>query len=666
MARVTELDPIENEQVNNAVDLLHLVDVSSETSIDKKITVEKFHKTNPSATETLRGYVSTEAQTFAGEKTFSDGIVVDNIETSGGLDLTSFTRFIVVSAIPDVANMEERVLYLYNATGDVYQGYYLIVDGSARSRGQIGGRSYSGINGITVSFQDATISNDLVTSGGTLGGNTTVQGDLTVSGDIYQQGTSYETHAEKLYTKKDMIITRDGAQSPLASGEMTGIKAEHYNLDGDDGVLAFDSSGTARVGDEGDEQPLLTRDEETNLTNGQLLSWDSTNKKAVGVTIDSTPTVSSNSPVSSDGVKSYVDNSIADLDVNSVGGAGKYISEISESDGKISATETTMDTSPDASSTKAVTSAGIKTYVDTSIANALGAGYSHNIPRVDNGHLGKDITSYVSDGTLWKRLNGTDGYSLFEDIYVGDYFQMSRAITAPNQNTSYATTGTDWVTIAGIDTLMGNGDSFTESDDDCLNPASGKHHLVMIPGKCADPTEVNHFGRKRMNSSNTTTGGYWSSEMRSDTLGAVVSSGSTASGATINQQLYAEFGSHLKTIRELVSNAMTSTYENRYHTEKGAASGWAWQSVQSCLMTEVEVYGSIVWSSSGYDTGTGKSRLPLFNYATMAINNRSSYYWLRDVVSSSNFAIVNNNGAASYDGASYANRYVRPRFVIGA
>lgn len=51
---------------------------------------------------------------------------------------------------------------------------------------------------------------------------------------------------------------------------------------------------------------------------------------------------------------------------------------------------------------------------------------SHNIPRLEP----KDITSYYEDGSLWKRLNGSDGYSLFEDIFVGDYIKMSRAISA--------------------------------------------------------------------------------------------------------------------------------------------------------------------------------------------------------------------------------------------
>ena len=63
-------------------------------------------------------------------------------------------------------------------------------------------------------------------------------------------------------------------------------------------------------------------------------------------------------------IKSYISNKIQALDVSSVGGDGKYISAISETDGKISATATTMDTTPTANSTKAVTSGGIKTALD--------------------------------------------------------------------------------------------------------------------------------------------------------------------------------------------------------------------------------------------------------------------------------------------------------------
>jgi hypothetical protein len=292
----------------------------------------------------------------------------------------------------------------------------------------------------------------------------------------------------------------------------------------------------------------------------------------------------------------------------------------------------------------------IKPYID-SVKKALSTYEktcnNHNIPRL----VPKDISSYISDGTFYKRLNGTDGFTLFEDIYVGDYIKMSRAITAPNQNSQYAVTGSQYVTIIGLDTLMkNNGVSY--------------HHAVMTAGQGFGGTQ--HFGRKKMYASTPFTLGYVGSEMNTDTLGSVASSGSTASGATINQQLYAEFGSHLKTTFELLSTANNSTGIGRFGTASGCATNWAWASVQAVLMSEIEVYGSVVWGASGYDIGTAKEQFPLFAFSKEAMNNGSAYYWLKDIASGSDFCLCHNLGGASYDSATNAHFYVRPRFVIGA
>jgi len=109
-----------------------------------------------------------------------------------------------------------------------------------------------------------------------------IVGDLNIQGDIIQNGSSYETHAEKIYTKNDYITLRDGAESGLLSGEYAGFEVEKY--DGtNNGRLVIDNTGTARVGDEGDEQPLLTRDESASLTDDGLLIWDSANSKAINL-----------------------------------------------------------------------------------------------------------------------------------------------------------------------------------------------------------------------------------------------------------------------------------------------------------------------------------------------------------------------------------------------
>lgn len=274
---------------------------------------------------------------------------------------------------------------------------------------------------------------------------------------------------------------------------------------------------------------------------------------------------------------------------------------------------------------------------------------SHNIPRVTP----KDITAYITDGTFWKRLAGTNGFALFEDIYVGDYFKMSRAISAYERTGQYQTTGSQYVTIAGLDTMMNNGDQ---------GSGVNYHHAVMVAGQGFVGTQ--HFGRSRMNATNTTEGGYKTSEMNTLVLGEVTSTGSTAADATINQQLYAEFGSHLKTTRELVSNAINATGYNRFGSATGCASGWEWISAQAILMSEIEAYGSIVWSSAGYDTGNANRQLPLFAFSKQAQNNRSAYWWLKDIASAAFFCNANSRGGAHYDNASYASDYVRPRFII--
>ena len=298
-----------------------------------------------------------------------------------------------------------------------------------------------------------------------------------------------------------------------------------------------------------------------------------------------------------------------------------------------------------------VRNAGTKANAQLIFGIPVATALSHNIPRL----VPKDITSYITDGTFWKRLAGTNGYALFEDIYVGDYFKMSRAISAYERTGQYQTTGSQYVTIAGLDTMMNNGDQ-----------GSGitYHHAVMVAGQGFGGTQ--HFGRSRMNATNTTEGGYKASEMNTLVLGDVVSAGSTAADATINQQLYAEFGVHLKTTRELVSNAINATGYNRFGSATGCASNWEWISAQAILMSEVEAYGSIAWSSSGYDTGNANRQLPLFAFSKQAQNNRSAYWWLKDIASAASFCRAYDIGISRYDYASIATACVRPRFILGA
>jgi hypothetical protein len=251
----------------------------------------------------------------------------------------------------------------------------------------------------------------------------------------------------------------------------------------------------------------------------------------------------------------------------------------------------------------------------------------------------KNITAYVTDGTLWKRLNGTDGYEAFEDIFPGDYITMTATVTAPGSTV----TGTNRIDIVGLNEFRNN------------NNELRFNHLVCVPHS--------HFGNALMNSSNTTAGGYFGSSMFTDILGIPASSGSAT--GTINQQLYAIFGSHLKTYKELLSTAINPTGYNRFGTATGCSNAEDWKDVQSVLMSEIEVWGSIVWSSSGQDTGTANKQLSLFRHSRADIVPDEIYYCLKDVGSASVFACVYDQGFAYIRNAS-SSSYVRPRFILGA
>lgn len=114
----------------------------------------------------------------------------------------------------------------------------------------------------------------------TIDGIKTFIGKIVADCDIIQNGASYETHAEQVFSKDDYIIMRDGAIAGLAVGDRSGLQVKLYN-GVDDARLAVDRDGVARVGDVGDEQPLLTRDETADMTSGNILSWDGVNQKAI-------------------------------------------------------------------------------------------------------------------------------------------------------------------------------------------------------------------------------------------------------------------------------------------------------------------------------------------------------------------------------------------------
>ena len=106
---------------------------------------------------------------------------------------------------------------------------------------------------------------------------------------------------------------------------------------------------------------------------------------------------------------------------------------------------------------------------------------------------------------------------------------------------------------------------------------------------------------------------------------------------------------------KLLSNAVNQNGINRYGEATGCSSGWGWVADQYIsALSEVQVYGSTVWSSSGYDTGEACRQLDVFRHYNHTEIFGGEYPWLRDVVSASHAANADNYGHANYSPASTA------------
>lgn len=104
---------------------------------------------------------------------------------------------------------------------------------------------------------------------------------------------------------------------------------------------------------------------------------------------------------------------------------------------------------------------------------------------------------------------------------------------------------------------------------------------------------------------------------------------------------------------KLLSTAVNATGINRFGEAGGCSSSWEWKSNQYiCALSEVQVYGGTVWSSSGFDTGEACRQLEVFQRYSHTEIFGGEYPWLRDVVSSSYAAIADSDGDAASDAAS--------------
>ena len=281
------------------------------------------------------------------------------------------------------------------------------------------------------------------------------------------------------------------------------------------------------------------------------------------------------------------------------------------------------------------------TFAGSHATATLGTGEKLVREMVDNSaaahngvYRGKNLTGIYTLDQLSAKVQAND----WSDLYIGD------SIEVPMTSTRGGAETVRWL-FAGFDWYMNVGDT-----------AFNKHHIVMVPENCFKDNA-------QMNPENTTEGAYYNSVMHqtvlTDYAAALKASGS--------------FGNHLAKYRSILSNTMTSTVNSGAGADwKGASTNWEWYDTELRLMTEVEVYGSRVFSSSFYDVGIGNRQLPLFQLAPQhfvcghgldpADSDRWAW-WLSAVTFATAFALVRSDGNAGISVASNAHG-VRPLFLF--
>ena len=231
-------------------------------------------------------------------------------------------------------------------------------------------------------------------------------------------------------------------------------------------------------------------------------------------------------------------------------------------------------------------------------------------------YRGKSLGSSVTTAQYNAIKNGT-----FEDLYIGDYWTIN---------------GVNW-RIAAFDYYLNSGDT------SCTT-----HHVVIVPDSCLYNAQMHNTtsGQYESGAANTTAGGYVGSDMYTKNL------------ETAKTTIKNAFSGHVLKHRIYLTNAVAN----------GRASAGAWCDSEVDLMCEQMVYGSGIFSpvSDGSNVPANyrveKSQLPLFQHEPSRICNRN-IWWLRDVITASNFADVGSGGDADCYSAS-SSIGVRPAFCI--
>ena len=267
-------------------------------------------------------------------------------------------------------------------------------------------------------------------------------------------------------------------------------------------------------------------------------------------------------------------------------------------------------------------------YVDK--AGAATRAYNNNLGSVlcNQRYHQADVTAAWDNGTISTAIANQS----FENIQLGNYITKTLSLPILNGHID-AKNGTSTNYRCQIKFVDAN--AFYGYYDNYAVTAT-PHMAALIFGL---PNDYMNPTNSTTTAADTGTGytGYAGSYMHVKYLPAVVKALNNALG-----------NGHLVAHNMLMGTTVGSSLVNRFGSAGGATSSWAWQMDQYItLMTEAQIYGGTIWSSSGYDTGQANTKLAAFNLVRWNKFCGNKYMWLRDVASGSNFCTASSDGLAN-------------------
>lgn len=173
-------------------------------------------------------------------------------------------------------------------------------------------------------------------------------------------------------------------------------------------------------------------------------------------------------------------------------------------------------------------------------------------------------------------------------------------------------------TLADIDTFYGG---YNE------NAVVNTHHVAVV---------VNTHSNGKWNSTDSTSGGYTNSLLRTTLNGTVLTA--------IKSDFVALFGGETGEEHLLAHKMLLSTQ-----------SGYEWTTNPEFIsaLSEAQVYGENVWTSSGTSTGEAWKWLEVFRKYSFNLILGNIWFWLRNIVSGTAACNANGGGIAHNDNASH-------------